>query len=118
MKPVVVLSVSVLIASVIVAWSFRTAERSVQVSPRVEIPSKTFFGDYEPHTVYKHMKLITRAGTFEFEAGAGEYKEYDGFYPMPTSTGQIKVNMVKSGQPMNDNRIDHIFVTEAVEFRK
>ncbi len=118
MKSVLILSASILIASVVVAWSARTAKHEVQVTSKVEMPSTTFYGDYEPHVLYKSMKLFTRAGETEFEVGAGEYKGYDGFYPMRTSTGQIKVNMVKSGEPMNDNRCDHIFVNECVEFRK
>jgi hypothetical protein len=118
MKSVLILSASILLASVVVAWSARTAKHDVQFTSKMEMPSKRSDGDDLSHTLYGRMKLLTDAGRMELKAGEGEYKEYNGFYPMPTSTGMIKVNMVKPGQALNDWECDHIFVNKCVEFRQ
>jgi hypothetical protein len=117
MKPELIIAASILIGSVLVSLSSRKEMPEVKVDANVIQNRNWGDGDYSPSRLFKEIVVHSGGTVIRMSAGEGEYANYRGFYPMPTISGLLKVNMVRSGEAMNDHAIDHIYISGPVEFK-
>lgn len=117
MKPALIIAASILVGAILVSISSQREMPEVKLDANLIESNKWSYGDMSPSGLFKEIVIYSSGSVIRMRAGEGEYLNYRGFYPMPTSSGLLKVNMVRSGEAMNDNSIDHIYISDPVEFK-